>query len=57
MWNKRREEETKPSTQPGASAVAPSAPAPIVPKPIEVKKESTPVASNPVGRIEPESRA
>ncbi len=56
MWNKRREEETKPSTQPGASAVAPSAPAPIVPKPIEVKKESTPVASNPVGRIEPESR-
>src|SRR5947209_8348489 len=56
MWNKRREEETKPSTQPGASAVAPSAPAPIVPKPIEVKKESTPVASKPVGRIEPESR-
>jgi cytoskeletal protein CcmA (bactofilin family) len=56
MWNKRREEETKPSAQPGASTAAPSAPAPIAPKPIEVKKESTPVSSTPVGRIEPESR-
>jgi cytoskeletal protein CcmA (bactofilin family) len=57
MWNKRRDEEApKPSTQPGPSAVAPSAPASVVPKPIEVKKESTPVASTPVGRFEPESR-
>src|SRR5579871_1528813 len=57
MWNKRREEEApKPSTQPGPSAVAPSAPASVAPKPIEVKRESTPVASTPVGRMEPESR-
>ena len=56
MWNKRREEEPKPSTQPGASAAGPIAPAPTPPKPIEVKKESTPVSSTPVGRIEPESR-
>src|SRR5215472_4206370 len=57
MWNKRREDEApKPSTQPGPSAAAPSAPASVVPKPIEVKKESTPVASTPVGRFEPESR-
>lgn len=56
MWNKRREEEVKPLTSPGASAVGPSAPAPTAPKPIEVKKESTPVSSTPMGRIEPESR-
>ena len=58
MWNKRREEESKPSTQPqpGASVAGPSAPAPIAPKPIEVKKEITPVSSTPMGRIEPDSR-
>src|SRR6201981_1708308 len=58
MWNKRREEETKPSTQPqpGASAAGPSGPAPVAPKPIEVKKEITPVSSTPRGRIEPDSR-
>src|SRR5579871_1227551 len=56
MWNKRREEESKPSTPPGASAVVPSAPAPTAPKPIEVKKESTPVSSTPVARVEPDWR-
>jgi cytoskeletal protein CcmA (bactofilin family) len=56
MWNKRREEEMKPPVQPGAIPVGPSTPASVVPKPIEVKKESTPVSSTPMGRIEPESR-
>src|SRR5215469_80888 len=57
MWNKRREEETpKPSPPPRGSAPAPSVPAAAAPKPVEVKKESIPVSSTPMGRIEPESR-
>jgi cytoskeletal protein CcmA (bactofilin family) len=57
MWNKRRDEEPpKPSIVPSSSAAPASAPAPTAPKPIEVKKESTPVSSTPMGRIEPESR-
>ena len=56
MWNKKREEEPKPSTSLGGGAPGPVAPAPAPPKPVEVKKEATPVSTTPMGRTEPDSR-
>jgi len=52
MWNKRREEEPP---HPSTPAV-PHAPPPVAQIPIEPKKETMPVSSMPVGRLDPESR-
>jgi cytoskeletal protein CcmA (bactofilin family) len=49
MWNKRREEEAP-------RLYTPPSPPPVAPIPLEPKKESKPVSSMPVGRLDPESR-
>ena len=47
MWNKR-EDPPKPFNPP--------APTPVAPSPVETRKETVPVSSLPVGRVEPDAR-
>lgn len=57
MWNKKRDEEPPRSlVPPAARPVPPAAPVPVAPSSFEPKKETTPVSSIPVGRIETETR-
>ena len=46
MWNKREE----------PPKYNPPTPTPVAPSPVETRKETAPVSSTPVGRMEPESR-
>jgi cytoskeletal protein CcmA (bactofilin family) len=57
MWNKRREEEPpKPYVPASSGPTAPTRPAPVTANFTEPKKETTPVSSTPVGRIDSQSR-
>ena len=58
MWNKKREEEPPKPYSPavGGPAAVPASPAPAPTGFTEPKKETTPVSSIPVGRVDPQTR-
>jgi len=56
MWKKREEEPPKSFVPPASAPVAPARPAPAPPSITEPRKETTPVSSIPVGRVESQTR-